>query len=498
MKDLFENLFVFEMANNHQGSVDHGVQIIREMGKIARKYNIRAGVKFQYRDLNTLIHSEYKERKDVKHIPRFLETRLSESQYQILIDAVRKENMITVTTPFDENSVHQCIDHGIQILKVASCSALDWPLLEVIAGARKPVIISTGGLSIYDIDNIVSFFTHQEANFALMHCVGLYPTPSDKVFMNFMEKMIKRYRGIPVGYSGHESPDNLDVVKVAVTKGAKILERHVGVSTDTITLNKYSMNPEETDAWVASALLAKEISGRTGTKEVTQAEIDSLLSLKRCVFADIDIPKGKVIERSDVFFSMPCAENQLNSGDFGKYRATFIASNDYKRLAPISEHFTPDIYSITRGVVHDAKGMLYEAGIELGDDITIELSHQHGLSHLRETGAILASVINREYCKKIIIMLPGQRHPTHHHRKKEETFQLLWGDLEVGLEDKAVRMKAGDKLLVERNVPHWFSTTSGAIFEEISTTSFRDDSYYKEPKIATLDPMQRKTVIENW
>ena len=29
---MFENLFVFEMANNHQGSVDHGLKIIEKMG----------------------------------------------------------------------------------------------------------------------------------------------------------------------------------------------------------------------------------------------------------------------------------------------------------------------------------------------------------------------------------------------------------------------------------------------------------------------------------
>ena len=77
MKDWFEDLFVFEMANNHQGSVEHGLRIISEMGKVARKYGVKAGVKFQYRDLDTFIHPDFVNKKDVKHIPRFLDTRLS-------------------------------------------------------------------------------------------------------------------------------------------------------------------------------------------------------------------------------------------------------------------------------------------------------------------------------------------------------------------------------------------------------------------------------------
>ena len=35
MNKIFEDLFIFEMANSHQGSVEHGKDIIHEMGKIA-------------------------------------------------------------------------------------------------------------------------------------------------------------------------------------------------------------------------------------------------------------------------------------------------------------------------------------------------------------------------------------------------------------------------------------------------------------------------------
>ena len=498
MSDLFKDLFIFEMANNHQGSVEHGMKIIKEIGKIVRKYGIKGAIKFQYRDLDSFIHPEFKNRDDVKHIPRFLGTRLSDSEFQILIEGVRKENMITACTPFDENSVKKCIDHGIQLLKIASCSALDWPLLKVVAASRKPVIASTAGITIEEIDKIVSYFTHGEVDFALMHCVGMYPVPSDKVSLNFMGKMIKRYPYVMVGYSGHEAPDDNDVVKAAVTKGAKILERHVGVSTNEINLNNYSMDPGQTDVWVESALLAKEICGSTDDKMITQGELESLRSLKRGVYAARDIDKGKVIEPADVFFAMPCIEDQVTSSEYGQLRTIFTASRPYKSNEPLIEHAQQDISIYIRNIIHDAKGMLYEANIELGKDVTIELSHQYKLENIRQTGAVIVNVINREYCKKIIIMLPAQNHPKHYHKKKEETFQLLWGDLSVKLEDREIKVRPGDKVLVKRMDSHSFSSIHGAIFEEISTTSYKGDSFYEDEGITGMDPMYRKTIIEDW
>ena len=80
-------------------------------------------------------------------------------------------------TPFDEASVDLIVDMGFDLIKVASCSADDWPLLEKIAGANLPTVFSTGGLLIEDIDNLVSFFTHRGSHFAMMHCVSIYPTP---------------------------------------------------------------------------------------------------------------------------------------------------------------------------------------------------------------------------------------------------------------------------------------------------------------------------------
>lgn len=495
MTEMFQDLFIFEMANNHQGSVEHGLKIIGAIAKIARKYGIKAGVKFQYRDLDTFIHPDFRSRTDAKHIPRFLSTRLNELDFRTLVEAVHNEGLISLCTPFDEESVGTILDHGIQIIKVASCSSNDWPLLGEIAKAGKPVICSTGGRSIYDIDNIVSFFEHRKVDFALLHCVGIYPVKNGDAQLNFIERMKKRYPFAPVGYSGHEAPDNLDVVKVAVAKGATILERHVGVETETIKLNAYSMTPSQTDAWVSSALSTREILGNGGEKRISQDEVESLLSLARGVYAAKDIKKGDLIRRTDVFFAMPCADGQTTSGE---YQETMVAKQDYARNMPILERRTSSPVSLVRGIVHDVKGMLYEANIVIGNDFEIELSHHYGIEHFRQTGAVLVSLVNREYCKKLVVVLPSQKHPNHRHKIKEETFQLLRGDLEVTLDGREIEMKPGDLVLIEREHWHSFTSRQGAIVEEVSTTHIKGDSEYADEAIQRKDPMERKTVLEDW
>ena len=112
MTTPFQDLFIFEMANNHQGSVEHGRRIIDAMAQIAERHGIRAAVKFQYRDLDSFIHPDYREREDVAHIPRFLSTRLDDGAFQALVAHVRDRALLPVITPFDEASVRKAADHG--------------------------------------------------------------------------------------------------------------------------------------------------------------------------------------------------------------------------------------------------------------------------------------------------------------------------------------------------------------------------------------------------
>ena len=492
---ILKDLVIFEMANSHQGDIQHGIKIIKEMGRIARKHHIKCAVKLQYRDIDTFIHPDFKDKKDVPHISRFTSTKLNRDEFNRLVDEIKAEGLIAMSTPFDEKSVDLCIEQNLDIIKIASCSALDWPLLEKVAKSNKPIIISTGGLSIADVDKIYSFLTHRSCEFAMLHCIAIYPAPMNLLHLDIIKKMKQRYPNIVIGYSGHEDPDNVIIPAMAIAEGAEIMERHVGLPTETIKLNLYSMSPEQADVWVNAIVNAKKACSFCNDRKVSLEETDSLRSLQRGVYARNDIDKGKEITKDDVFFAMPLQKNQLTSGEF---KIGQVASKNYRRLEPISEKSEKSGVQILREYLHEAKGMLNESGIIFGNEFAVEISHHYGVDNFRDVGCIIVNIMNREYCKKLIIVLPGQKHPIHYHLKKEESFQVLYGDLNLDLNGERKSLNVGEVVTVKRGDKHGFSSCKGAIFEEISTTHYRNDSFYEDPQIAKQDPMLRKTFLEGW
>ena len=495
----FRDLFVFELANNHQGDLAHGKRIVRELGEIAKRHGIRAAVKLQFRDLDTFIHPAHREKSDNKHIPRFLSTRLRPAEFAAIVEETRRAGMVTMCTPFDEPSVDRIVEMGIDVVKVGSCSLDDWPLLEKIATANKPVVFSTGGASSKLIDDVVSFFDHRRVRHAIMHCVSIYPTPDESANLNMIEALARRYPDTVIGYSTHEAPDNLAAVRIAVAKGARMLERHVGIAEGPHTLNAYSASPAQIEEWVKAALHARRLAGPAERPPSPAVEQDSLRSLKRGIFARRPLKKGETVAGEDVYFAMPLAAGGLHAGEWEDGVVTSAAIGKDEALGHGNLVVPPPSEKeVLFTAIHTIKGMLNEARIALSTDFEAEFSHHYGIARFPEWGATIIDCINRDYCKKLIIQTPGQRHPLHYHKRKEESFQILWGVLHLDLEGRPRTLYPGDIALIQQGVWHAFGTETGAIFEEISTTHFNDDSFYEDKAINQIPRPARKTRVNHW
>jgi sialic acid synthase SpsE/mannose-6-phosphate isomerase-like protein (cupin superfamily) len=494
----FEDLFIYDLANNHQGDFEHAARIVREVGQSNMASGVRGALKFQFRQLESFIHPDFKNRTDHKYVKRFSETKLSMDEFRKLTPLVRKAGMLTMSTPFDEESVDIICDMGLDIIKIASCSADDRPLVEKVARVNKPVVVSTAGLRTDEIDWLVNFLETERVSFALMHCVAIYPTPDSKLQLDQVRQLKARYRGVPVGWSTHENPDNVSAVQIAYALGARLFERHVGINTDKYKLNAYSSTPAQIEKWTAAYQAAKVMIGAPERAPAPAEERQTLFELKRGTFARRAIRKGEKLERSDVFFAMPCQDGNMTSGEF---RSGMLADRDYSENEALSGATTSQALTdeqLVYQIMLQVRGMLNKASIRINEDSAIEISHHFGLRRFREYGAVIITCVNREYAKKLVIQLPRQKHPYHFHKRKEETFQLLAGDIEVVKDGYRHVLRPGDILLVQPNEWHKFHTLEGCVFEEISSTHYNNDSFYEDPAIAQMERDQRKTKVDNW
>src|ERR1700741_527513 len=121
------------MANNHLGSLARGLKIVAEFAQVVRFNNVRATIKLQFRDVDTFIHRDFVDRKDLRYVKKTLDTRLSDEEFVTLVRAIRQAGFIPTATPFDERSVDLCVALGIPIIKLASSDLNDWVLIEKIA-----------------------------------------------------------------------------------------------------------------------------------------------------------------------------------------------------------------------------------------------------------------------------------------------------------------------------------------------------------------------------
>ena len=144
--------------------------------------------------------------------------------------------------------------------------------------------------------------------------------------------------------------------------------------------------------------------------------------------------------------------------------------------------------------------MLNTAHIVLPKKATVNIYHHLGVDNLYDTGAMFINIVNRDYCKSIVVMHPGQQYPLHYHRIKTESFYVLYGKLTVIVDGVSNDISPGEMLHIERGQDHSFSTAGGTIFEEISTMYVPNDSVYLDPKIASKTYTERRTTLkpEQW
>jgi N-acetylneuraminate synthase len=333
-KNIFHNLFVLELANNHWGCLERGRKIVKEFAKVVKKHHVKAAIKLQFRDMDTFIHKDYREEGDGEDLPtlpkrsRYIQktsrTKLTKSEIISLVEYIKQNNCIPMSTPFDEKSVDLCVELGLPIIKVASSDINDWFLLNKIANTKKPVIISTGGANEKQIDDVVKYFKNRSIPISINHCVSKYPSEDHELELNQIDYLINRYPDVCVGLSTHEYTDWYSSMYISYAKGARTWERHIDIpypeGHEQKEISKYCSQPHEIDVWLSAFKKAKLMCGNKTQerRSIDEKEKKYLLALQRGLYLKRDLPKGHVITSSDLYSAVPYlgSEDHINSREY--------------------------------------------------------------------------------------------------------------------------------------------------------------------------------------
>jgi N-acetylneuraminate synthase len=317
-KEIFENLFVLEIANNHWGSLERGLKLIYDHGSVARINNVKAAIKLQFRDVDEFIHPEFKGDQDNRYIKKTEATKLSRDDFAVMVNKIKDMSCIPMSTPFDEKSVDLCVEFDMPIIKIASSDVNDWPLINKIASTRRPTIISSGGASEKDLDDIVTYFAKRDIPLAINHCVSLYPSEDSELELDQIDYLKNRYPDNVIGLSTHEYHDWSSSMLISYGKGARTWERHVDIDYNNVPVSSYCSLPEQCDTWFKAYHKAAEMCGGRSTSRriISRAETEYLDQLVRGAYAKRDLEPGYKIDKDgfakDFYLAIPLRKGQLS------------------------------------------------------------------------------------------------------------------------------------------------------------------------------------------
>jgi len=219
------------------------------------------------------------------------------SWHKPLFEYAKKIGITIFSSPFDNTAVDLLEDLGVPAYKIASCEAIDLPLIKYVAQTGKPMIISTGMADSEEIQEaIVAARMGGCKELAILHCVSGYPAPAGDYNLRTLVDMQKKF-GLLTGLSDHTIDNTTAITSVAL--GASIIEKHVTLDRDRGGPDdSFSLEEKELKELCLGTKVAWQSLGKVdyGVKSSEQGNV----KFRRSIYAIKDIKKGEQLTRENV------------------------------------------------------------------------------------------------------------------------------------------------------------------------------------------------------
>ena len=305
ISDASECYVIAEIGHNHGGSLERAKQLFEE----ARNCGAHA-VKLQKRDNRGLYTREaydkpyenensfgatYGEHREALEFGR--------DEYVELKAFCEELGITFFATAFDIASADFLGELDLPAYKIASGDLTNTPLLRYVARLGKPVIFSTGGGTLDDVQRAYATLAEENDQIAVLQCTAGYPAEWDELDLGVIRTYRELFPEAVVGFSSHDN--GIAMAVAAFVLGSRIVEKH-------FTLNRalkgtdhvFSLEPQGLRKMVRDLKRTKVALG-DGTKNVHPSEIEPATKMSKKLVAARDLPAGHVLDASDIALKSP-------------------------------------------------------------------------------------------------------------------------------------------------------------------------------------------------
>lgn len=296
---------IAEIGHNHQGSLEKAKQLFKaaaECGvnavKLQKRHNKTLFTKAAYYkpyDNENSFGLTYGEHREALEFGR---------EEYVELQAYAKELGITLfSTAFDYLSADFLAELDMPAFKIASGDLKNTPLLKYVAHFGKPMIISTGGANMEDVQRAYETIVPINQQLAILQCTSSYPAEYQDLNLRVIETFRQQFPENVIGLSDHEN--GIAMATAAYVLGARIVEQHFTINhtwkgTDQVfSLEPIGMRKLVRDLRRVCAALGD------GAKRVYPNEVIPISKMSKKLVAGCNLPAGHMLVESDIAIKSP-------------------------------------------------------------------------------------------------------------------------------------------------------------------------------------------------
>jgi N-acetylneuraminate synthase len=223
ISDASQPLIIAEVAQNHDGSLGmcHAyIDALADSGAQAIKFQTHIAAEESTLDETFRIAFS---QQDATRYNYWKRMEFTYEQWAGLKQHADEKAILFLSTPFSIAAVELLEKIEVPFWKIGSGDTHYPEMMEAILKTQKPVILSSGMSDWIEIETNVERLKQHDAEFALMQCTSMYPTPLEKVGLNILDELHSRY-SCRIGLSDHSG--SLSPAMAAIARGYNLIELH--------------------------------------------------------------------------------------------------------------------------------------------------------------------------------------------------------------------------------------------------------------------------------